>query len=127
MAGSSKPVPSRRHWFPGLSLLALALVLAVGALLWQAVELTSLAAVSRTIDSFKPVAGAVRLLLIGLLALFWPWLVAFAARTRNADDRTKAHWLALRWRVTGWLLVIELFLGQDLLGSFLTAINRAAA
>ncbi len=127
MAGSSKPVPSRRYWFLGLSLLALALVLAVGALLWQAVELTSLAAVSRTIDDFKPLAGAVRLILIGLLALFWPRLVAFAARTRNADDRTKAYWLALRWRVTGWLLVIELVLGQDLLGRFLTAINRAVA
>ena len=127
MAGSSKPIPSRRYWFLGLSLLALALVLAVGALLWQAVELISLAAVSQTIDDFKPIAGGVRLLLIGLLALFWPWLVAFAARTRNADGRTRVHWLGLRWRVTGWLLVIELFLGQDILGRFLTAINRAAA
>ena len=127
MAGSSKPIPSRRYWFPGLSLLALALVMTVGALLWQAVELTSLAAVSRTIDDFKPIAGVVRLTLIGLLALFWPRLVAFAARTRNADGRTKVHWLGLRWRVIGWLLGLELFLGQDLLGRFLTAINRAAA
>ncbi len=116
MAGSSRAISSRRRWFLGLSLLALALVMTVGALLWQAVELTSLAAVSRTIDDFKPIAGVVRLTLIGLLALFWPRLVAFAARTRNADDRTKAHWLALRWRVTGWLLLIELVLGQNLLG-----------
>ena len=127
MAESSRAISSRRRWFLGLSLLALALVLAVGALLWQAVELTSLAAVSRTIDDFKPLAGVVRLTLIGLLALFWPWLVAFAARTGNADGRTKVHWLGLRWRVSGWLLVIELVLGQDLLGRFLTAINRAAA
>ena len=127
MAGSSKPIPSRWYWFPGLSLLALGLVMTVGALLWQAVELTSLAAVSRTIDDFKPIAGVIRLTLIGLLALFWPWLVAFAARTRNADDRTKVRWLALRWRVIGWLLGLELFLGQNLLGRFLTAINRAAA
>ncbi len=123
MAGSSRAISSRRRWFLGLSVLALVLVLAVGALLWQAVELTSLAAVSRTIDAFKPIVGVVRLLLIGLLALFWPWLVAFTARTRNADDRTKAHWLALRWRVIGWLLVIELVLGQDLLGRFLVAIR----
>ena len=123
MAGSSKPIPSNRRWFLGLSLLVLALVMTVGALLWQAVALTSLAAVSRTIDAFKPIAGVVRLSLIGLLALFWPRLVAFAARTRNADDGTKAHWLALRWRVTGWLLVIELLLGQDLLGRFWAAIN----
>jgi hypothetical protein len=127
MAGSSKPIPSGRYWFLGLSLLALALVMTVGALLWQAVELTSLAAVSRTIDDFKPIAGGVRLFLIGLLALFWPWLVAFAARTRNADGRTQVHWLALRWRVIGWLLVIELVLGQDLLGRFLAAIQGLAA
>ncbi len=122
MAGSSKPVPFRRSWFLGLSLLALALVLAAGALLWQAVELTSLAAVSERIAGIKPVAGAVRLLLIGLLAIFWPRLVYLAARARNADERTRANWLALRWRVTGWLLVIELVLGHNLLGRFLGAI-----
>ena len=122
MAGSSRAVPVKRSWFLGLSLLALALVLAVGALLWQAVELTSLAAVSERIEGLKPVAGAVRLFLIGLLASFWPRLVEFAARNRNVDDRTRTHWLALRWRVTGWLLVIELVLGQDLLGRFLSAV-----
>ncbi len=127
MAGSSKPIPSRRRWFLGLSLLALALVMTVGALLWQAVELTSLVRVSEWIEDIKPLTGGVRLLLIGLLALFWPWLVAFTARTRNADDRTKAHWLALRWRVIGWLLVIEMVLGQDLLGRFLVAIRGSVA
>ena len=106
----------------GLSLLALALVLAVGALLWQAVELNSLANVSERVAGIKPFADAVRLALIGLLALAWPRLVAFAVRTRNADDPTRAYWLALRWRVTSWLLVIELVLGQDLLGRFLCAI-----
>jgi hypothetical protein len=127
MAGSSRAASLRRPWFLGLSLLALALVLAIGALLWQAVELTFLAAVSERIEGVKPVAGAVRLLLIGLLALFWPRLVAFVALVRNASDRTRTHWLALRWRVTGWLLVIELVLGWDLLGRFLGAIRGPAA
>jgi hypothetical protein len=40
--GSSRAVPFRRSWFWGLSLLALGLVLAVGVVLWQAVELKSL-------------------------------------------------------------------------------------
>jgi hypothetical protein len=122
MAGSSRGLSFRRSWFLGLSLLALALVLAVGAVLWQAVELMSLAAVSERIEGLKPVAGAVRLFLIGLLASLWTGLVEFAARNRNVDDRTRTHWLALRWRVTGWLLVIELVLGQDLLGRFLSAV-----
>ena len=122
MAGSSRTVSFRRSWFLGLSLLTLALVLAVGALLWQSVELTSLVAVSQRIDDIKPIAGAVRLLLIGLLAIFWPRLVYLAARARNADERTRANWLALRWCVTGWLLVIELVLGHNLLGRFPGAI-----
>jgi CHASE3 domain sensor protein len=46
MAGSSKAVPFRRSWFLGLSLLTLILVLAVGAVLWQAVEVASLASIS---------------------------------------------------------------------------------
>ena len=122
MAGSSRVIPIRRSWFVGLSLLALALVLAAGAVLWQAVELTSLVAVSQRIEDIKPVAGAVRLILIGLLAIFWPRLVCLTARARNANERTRAHWLALRWRVTGWLLVIELVLGHNLLGRFLGAL-----
>ena len=122
MAGSSRGLSFRRSWFLGLSLLALVLVLAVGALLWQAVELMSLAAVSERIEGLKPVAGAVRLLLIGLLALSWPRLVDLVPQIRNANNRTRTHWLALRWRVTGWLLVIELVLGQDLLGRFLSAV-----
>ena len=74
----------------------------------------------------KPVAGAVRLLLIGLLTLFWPRLVDLVAHIRNANDRTRTYWLALRWRVTGWLLIIELVLGRDLLGRFLNAVSGVA-
>jgi hypothetical protein len=123
MAGSSRTAPFRRSWFLGLSVLALALILTVGAVLWQAVQLTSLAAVAERVEGIKPVAGAVRLLLIGLLALFWPRLVHFVAHVGNSNDRTRTHWLALRWRVIGWLLVIELVLGQDLLGRFLSAVQ----
>ena len=126
MAGSSKTLSFRKSWFVGLSLLALALVLSVGALLWQAVELTSLAAVSERIEGVKPVAGAVRLFLIGLLALFWQRFVDFVALARIFSHRTRTHWLALRWRVTGWLLVIELVLGQDLLGRFLSTVSGMA-
>lgn len=123
MAGSSRVVSSKRTWFLGLALLGLLLVMAVGAILWQVVELTSVATVSERIAGIKPVAAGIRLLLIALLALSWPQLIGFAVRKRNADERTQSHWLSLRWRVTGWLLVIELMLGQDLLGRFLAAIN----
>lgn len=127
MAGFSNGFFSRRCGFLGLLLLTLVLVVVVGVLLWQAVALTSLTTVARTVEDVKPVAGGVRLLLIGLLALAWPRWVAFVARARNVDERTKAHWLALRWRVTGWLLIIELVLGQNLLGHFLALIRGSVA
>lgn len=123
MVGSSRAVAFKRSWFLGLSLLGLLLVMAVGAILWQVVELTSVATVSERIAGIKPVATGIRLLLIALLALSWPQLVGFAVRKRNADERTQSHWLALRWRVIGWLLVIELVLGQDLLGRFFAVFN----
>jgi hypothetical protein len=126
MAGSSRTAPIRRSWLLGLSLLALGLVLAVGAVLWQAAELTSLADVAERVEGIKPVAGAVRLLLIGLLALFWPRMVDLVARARNANDHTRTHWLVLRWRITGWMLVIELLLGQHLLGRFLITVSGMA-
>jgi hypothetical protein len=70
MAGSSSAAPFRRSWFLGLSLLTLGLVFAVGVFLWQAVDLTWLAGVSERLEDIKPVAGAIRLLLIALLAVF---------------------------------------------------------
>ena len=127
MAGSNNGFFSRRAGFLGLSLLAIVLVLSVGALLWQAVTLTSLAAVAHAVEQFKPVATGIRLLLIGLLALAWPRIAVFIVHTHNADKRTKSHWLALRWRVIGWLLIIELVLGQNLLGRCLAAIRGPVA
>ena len=34
---------------------------------------------------------------------------------------------ALRWRITGWLIVIELLLGQNILGRFLVVLQGASA
>jgi hypothetical protein len=53
-------------------------------------------------------------------------LADFVAHARDVSDETRTHWLALRWRVTARLLVIELVLGQDLLGRFLSVVSGAA-
>ena len=123
MAAFSNGAQLRRRWFLTLSLVAVGGVIAVGLVLWQAVELNSLSTVSERVAAAKPFASAIRFALIGLLALAWPWLPAFWAGAERYDDRTHARWMALRWRVVGWLIVIELVLGQNLIGRFLGAIS----
>lgn len=119
MAACSNGTGLRRRWFVTLSLVAAIGVIAVGMVLWQAVELSSLTAVSERVDRLRPLLGGLRLALIGALAVVWPWLSS--PRSRADDDPAHARWMALRWRVVGWLLVIELIIGQNLFGRFFSA------
>ena len=115
-------VPSmRRRWFVGLSILAVGLIFGVGALLWQAAELSSLSAISEQVARLKLFASVIRLLLIVMLAALWPWLVDLAARYGQVDTIGRSQLHALRWRVVAWLLIIELMIGQDLIGLFFLA------
>ena len=127
MAAFSNGAQLRRRWFLTLSLVAVGGVIAVGLVLWQAVEVNSLSTVSERVAAAKPFASAIRFALIGLLALAWPWLPALWAGADGNEDRTHARWMALRWRVVGWLIVIELVLGQNLIGRFLGAISGPVA
>lgn len=127
MAAFSNGAQVRRRWFLTLSLVAVGGVIAVGLVLWQAVEVSSLSTVSERVAAAKPFASAIRFALIGLLALAWPWLPALWAGANGNDDRTHALWMALRWRLIGWLVVIELVLGQNLIGRFLGAISGLLA
>jgi hypothetical protein len=114
MVASSKPRRQRRSWLVGYSLLAFLAALGIGMLLWQAVALSSLAAVAQRVTELKPLLGAVRLGLIALLALLWPWVSDWLCKNRHSPF-SAAESSHLRWRVVGWLLVIELLIGQNLL------------
>ena len=103
----------------GLSVLAVVLAAGVGVLLWQAVELSSMAQVAARVDGLRPLATGIRLVVIGLVAVLWPWLIGLAHRAGRIGEDKRDDLLAQRWRLVGWLLVIELVLGQDLLGWFL--------
>jgi len=118
VAVSSKLAAMRRRGFLGLSLLAIALTIGVGIVLWQAVELSSVSRVSAEIDEIRPFATSVRLVLISLVAVMWPRLVQITHGYGRIKDGKRDALLAQRWRVVGWLLVIELVLGQDLFGRF---------
>jgi hypothetical protein len=122
MAACSNGAGMRRRWFVTLSLVAALGTLALGALVWQAVELSSLTAVSARVEQAKPMLSALRLATIGVLAVLWPQLArrlsSLLLRTSADDESTRTRWMALRWRVVGWLLVIELIIGQNLFGRF---------
>ena len=124
MAACSNATELRGRWFLPLSLVAAAAVIVVGVVLWQAGELSSLAIVSERVDRLRPILGGLRLALIGALAVVWPWLSS--PRSRAHGEATRARWMALRWRVVGWLLVIELVIGQNLLGRFFSAAVHSA-
>ncbi|MDY6980336.1 MAG: hypothetical protein SV201_10675 [Pseudomonadota bacterium] len=117
----------RRRWFVLLTLLAFGLALGIGALLWQSVQTTSVVAVQTRIEVLKPIFSAIRLLVIGLVALSWPAVTRALHRWGRVDEARAARLLALRWRVVTWLVVIELLLGQNLLGRFLAALQEASA
>lgn len=44
----------------------------------------------------------------------------------DVSMRSVARLLSLRWRIVTWLVVIELMLGQNLLGRFLAALQGPA-
>tara|TARA_Y100001933_G_scaffold68875_1_gene69866 strand:+ start:1235 stop:1588 length:354 start_codon:yes stop_codon:yes gene_type:complete len=108
-----------RRWFLTLSLVTAVLALAAGAVLWQAVEVSSVAGVSERLDGWRPAMTGARFVLIGLLAALWPRLPSLC-RDDEAGDSGRARWMAWRWRVVAWLLVIELVIGQDLPGRLFT-------
>ncbi len=117
----------RRRWFFLLTLLAFGLALGAGGILWYTVEASSVVTVQTRIESLKLVLTAIRLLLITLVAITWPWVTNGLHRLGHLDEAQAKSLLALRWRVFAWLAVIELVLGENLLGQLLAALHEGRA
>jgi len=127
MAAFRNGFPMRRRWFVLLTLLAFTLALGIGAFLWNAMQTSSVVVIQGRIEMMKPVFTAIRLLVIGLVALSWPAITRTLHRWGRVDEGEAARLLSLRWRIVTWLVVIELLLGQNLLGRFLAALHGASA
>ena len=113
----------RRRWLVLLTLLAFGLALGIGVILWQSVQTSSVLAIQTRIDGMKPVFTAIRVLVIGLVALSWPVITRRLYRWRHVDEAKAARLQSLRWRIVTWLVMIEVILGQNLLGRFLIALQ----
>ena len=127
MVESRNGVAMRRRWFVLLTLLACGLAMAIGVLLWQSVQSLSVVVIQMRIEEMKPVFTTIRFLLIGVVATSWPEISQALHRWERVDEAGKARLLSLRWRIVMWLLVIELMLGQNLLGQFMFALQGVSA
>jgi hypothetical protein len=113
----------RRRWFLRLTILSVALSLIVGVVLMHALQISAMAAVQSSINSYKPFLTGLRLVVIGLIACAWPRLVQYAYQSGRISE-TRRTWLSsLRWRTVGWMLMIEWVLGQNLVGHLKTALD----
>ena len=114
-----------RRWFLRLTILAIVLALTIGTVLIYVLQISSVVAVQSSIDSYQPFLTGLRLMVIGLIALTWPKLIQYAQQPGRISQERGAQLLAQRWRIAGWLLIIELVLGQNLVGRVLTAMDWA--
>ena len=127
MAVFRNGVALRRRWFLLLTLLAFALMLVTGGILWHSLETSSVVAMQTRIDALKPVFTGFRLFLIALVVMVWPFLANGLHRWGRINEVQAATMLALRWRIMTWLVVIELVLGQNLLGQVFTVLQGSRA
>ena len=112
-----------RRWFLLLTLLAFALALVAGGTLWHSIETSSVVAMQTRIDAMKPVFTGIRVFLIALVAVVWPF-VTNNLHIRGRINKAQATTMfALRWRIVTWLVVIELVLGQNLLSQVLAMLE----
>ena len=109
---------SKRKGLLLLSLTATLMALFVGLFLWNGVQTHSVQAMRTRVDHWQPVLAGIRWVLIGGLALAWPQLCRWWIRAGNLNSLKAQQLTRVRWRIVGWLVVIELILGQ---GALVTA------
>ncbi len=127
MAVFANRVTHKRCWFLRLSIVSVALSLIVGVVLMHALHISAMAAVQSSINSYKPFLTGLRLVVIGLIAYVWPKLIQYAHQSGRISERRRTWLLSLRWRIVGWMLIIELVLGQNLVGHLKTALDWTGA
>ena len=91
----------------------------VGGMLWYSVETSSMVAIQTRVAAIKPLFTGIRLFLIALVALLWPFITNGLHHMEKIDAVQQVTLNMLRWRIVTWLVVIELVLGQNLIGQLL--------
>jgi hypothetical protein len=111
-----------RRWSVALTLLFLVLVLAAG---WHLLEMASTEGLTRiesTWAAWAPWLALWRVSLIAAIAFFWSPILRALVRAGRLEPGHYAALKALRWRVVGWLIVLELVLVRGVLMDFLSTL-----
>jgi hypothetical protein len=111
----SSSLLSKRKGLLLLSLTATLMALFVGVFLWDGIQTHSVQAIRTRIDHWQSILTGIRWVLIGTLALLWPQLCRWWSDAENLNGHKAEQLINLRWRIVGWLVVIELILGQGVL------------
>ena len=113
----------RRRWFLLLTLLAFVLALVMGSILWHRIEISSVVAIQTQVDAMKSIMSGIRLFMIVLVAIVWPFVTGSLHRGGWINKAQATRMTTLRWHSVTWLVVIELVLGQNLFGQLLAVLQ----
>jgi hypothetical protein len=102
-----------------LLLLAVLSAIAIGFVLLFAVRVSSITSVEAQVDRAASLAGLMRLSIIGLVVVLWRPVVTRLHAADRLYGRPARDWLALRWRVVAWMLLLELLIGRNLVGQLI--------
>ncbi|MGH8537845.1 MAG: hypothetical protein ACREXM_15655 [Gammaproteobacteria bacterium] len=101
----------------GVAFLTVTLAVGLGILVWD--RAAPPGAITRTLEAARPWLFLWRLALSVTLIGFWPVFCQNLARWRHWTADHLQRLLGARWTVAAWLVVLELLLGQNVVGRFI--------
>lgn len=111
---------THRTRFSYRMLLTLILVISAAVLFWHVIE--SAQSIQEKIRQAKPWLALWRISLFVLIIAYWPQLTEKLAKYFHWSMTDQNDLKAQRWRIAGWLIVIELVLVQGVVHKFAGAL-----
>ena len=116
-----------RRWFSRLTILAIVLALTVSTVLMHALQISTVVTVQSIINSYTPYLAGLRVMVIALIAYAWPKLIQYGQHSGRVSNERGTELKSLRWRIVLWLLIIELLVGQNLVGRLFSTMHGGSA
>lgn len=107
----------KRRWFLRLSAVALLGAIVSARVLLMTLKHTDIQTLGNSIQNYRYAGTVIRLSGIVLISLVWRSLVSASETSGHISRERSAELMALRWRITTWLMVIELLVGQNLINA----------